>query len=94
MNVLLQTGTVASFTKIIVDGFKIGWPAAPAWAVLVVGFVVAQIVMVLSTLATGDELTTQIVAVNVLQGVLAWGLAVGITEAQKLAQAKSAAIKG
>lgn len=93
MQYFISTASVTAMTKLAVDAFKIAWPKAPSWAVIVSAFVFAQVIMFVSSLAAGDIMTQQLIAVNFLQAMLAFGASIGLTEAQRTADRKQLAAR-
>lgn len=79
-------GTVA--TKVLVDLVTLGWPTRPTWVAPVASVLSGISCVGLQLIATQPALTTQLGAMAILNGIVAGGLAMGITALGNSAQAK------
>lgn len=82
------TGIGTTASKVLVDCLTLAWPTRPTW-VAPVGSILSGVLCVgLQQLAAGDVLDMQHTASIVLNGIVAGGLAMGITALGNSAQAK------
>jgi hypothetical protein len=77
MDFVLTTGTAATATMYLVSLFKLGWPAAPSWAVVLCAFLAGEAASFLVSLAQGQVMTSQQAAVTAIAGVFAAATAAG-----------------
>lgn len=87
-NILAQTGLGTVATKVLVDLITIGWPTRPTWVAPTASLVSGILCIGLQQLATGAALSVQLGADSILNGIVAGGLAMGITALGNTAQSK------
>lgn len=78
MNVLVETSAAASIAVALVNLFKFARPEAPSWALALVSLIVGIGATFVVSLASGEIVTTQLAAQNVLQGVAVAMVAAGL----------------
>ena len=91
-DLFLQGGTAALFVKIMVDGARMILPRAPGWVFPLIALGLAPACL-LAMMALGDPIVInqQFYARWFLGSIACFGTAVGLTEAQKRADAVRAA---
>ena len=78
----LQAAAASAFlAKLIVDGIKIGIDL-PRWGPVLLAFIAAQLAQFGLLFSEDAVLTRPTVAGAAITGVVAWGLAIGVTMAQ------------
>lgn len=88
MNPILETGSAAALSALLTSLFKFAWPSAPSWALIVFALAIGIASTMVVSLAAGEVLTTQTIATNVIQGIIAAGGAAGIDRTGTAAQAR------
>lgn len=81
-NILLLASSAASIVKVLVDALKLA-VEPPRWAPVALALLGGIVVVLLMLVADGQPLTAQTQAQAALAGLLAGGMAVGVTEVQK-----------
>lgn len=85
---LLETAAVAPVASALINLFKLGWPAAPSWALMLISLVAGIGGAFVVSLAQGQLITTQLAAQDVLVGILVAVAASGLDRLSVVAQSK------
>jgi hypothetical protein len=76
----------ATWVKLLVDLWKVARPVCRTWEAPVLAVLSGVLILFLLLLATGQPLTSQTSARAVLAGLMAAGMAMGVTELHKRAR--------
>jgi hypothetical protein len=87
-NVIMETASAIAIASLLTNLFKMAMPDASSAVLVAVSLAVGVLSSLLFSLAGGDVLTTQSVAVMIIQGIFAAGAAAGIDRTAVAAQAK------
>jgi hypothetical protein len=90
MSPIVETASSAAVATLLTNLFKLAWPSAPGWALVMVALLVGVGASLLVGVAGGAQLTPQVLAGLVLQGTIAAGGAAGLDSASQAAAAKRA----
>lgn len=87
-DIIVTAATAGMFTKVLVDGVKTLPQQTVGWVTLALAFCCGQTCSFLLAMSTDDNFTFTMKAVStcVLVGILAFGVAVGVTELHKVAE--------
>jgi ABC-type amino acid transport system permease subunit len=88
MDTVLTTGSAAALASLLVNLFKLGLPAAPAWALVGVALGAGIGAELLVALANGVVLDAQALALHIALGIFAAGAAAGLDRTAVAAAAK------
>lgn len=89
MELLLETGTAVTAANIFVSLGKLGWPAMPSWALVLLALASGIGSTFLVSLGLGDVQTGPVIAANVLQGLFAAAGAAGVDRTNVSADQRS-----
>lgn len=87
-NIVMETASAIAIASLLTNLFKMAMPDASSAVLVAVSLVVGVLSSLLFSLAGGEVLTTQSVAVMIIQGIFAAGAAAGIDRTAVAAQAK------
>jgi hypothetical protein len=93
MDTVIQAGSATVVAQTVTSLVKFGYPSLPSWAVMLVSVLAGIGASFLVALAAGDVLSSQVVAQNVLTGILAAATAAGISRADRAADQQREAAK-
>jgi hypothetical protein len=86
-DLITQSMAIAMLSKVLIDIWKYYIKSnpieLPSWIYPVLSVLVSIGIAVLMTVSNGIELTAQVIAQQILVGILSAGQAIGVTELQK-----------
>ena len=88
MNPIIEAGAATTATTVLVNLFKLAWPAAPSWALVVAALLCGLGTAVLISLSGGEAPTIQGSAGMALQGIFAAAAAAGLDQTGQVANVK------